>query len=60
MTLETAIIILMIAIAGIMLILKFMNKKSATRKICLTVLSLIAIVMSLYILACFILVSGID
>lgn len=60
MTLETAIILLMIAIAGIMLILKFMNKKSATRKIYLTVLSLIAIVMSLYILACFILVSGID
>lgn len=60
MTLETAIILLIIAIAGIVLALKFMHKKSAIRKICLTVLSLIAIVMSLYILACFILVSGID
>lgn len=60
MTLETAIILLIIAIAGIVLTLKFAHKKSVMRKICLIILSLAVVLMSLYILAGFILILGID
>ena len=43
MTLETAVILLILAVAGIVLTLKFLRKKPKLRIICLILLSLIAL-----------------
>ena len=44
MTLETAIILLILAVAGIVLTAKFLQKKPRLRILCLVMLSLIAVV----------------
>ena len=49
MTLETAVILLILAVAGIVLTLKFLCKKPKLRMICLVLLSLIALILSGYI-----------
>lgn len=49
MTLETAIILLILAVAGIVLTAKFLQKKPKLRIICLVLLSLIALVLVGYI-----------
>ena len=49
MTLETAVILLILAVAGIVLTFKFLRKKPKLRIICLVLLSLIALVLVGYI-----------
>ena len=49
MTLETAVILLILAVAGIVLTLKFLRKKPKLRIICLILLSLIALILAGYI-----------
>ena len=49
MTLETAVILLILAVAGIVLKLKFLRKKPKLRIICLILLSLIALILAGYI-----------
>ena len=49
MTLETAVILLILAVAGIVLTFKFLRKKPKLRIICLVLLSLIALVLAGYI-----------
>ena len=49
MTLETALILLILAVAGIVLTFKFLRKKPKLRIICLVLLSLIALVLVGYI-----------
>lgn len=49
MTLETAVILLVLAVAGIVLTLKFLRKKPKLRIICLILLSLIALILAGYI-----------
>ena len=49
MTLETAVIMLILAVAGIVLTLKFLRKKPKLRIICLILLSLIALSLAGYI-----------
>ena len=46
MTLETAVILLILAVAGIVLTLKFLRKKPKLRIICLILLSLIALILA--------------
>ncbi|MGN1340703.1 MAG: hypothetical protein ACI4WS_10455 [Oscillospiraceae bacterium] len=49
MTLETAVILLVLAVAGIVLVIKFLRKKPKLRIICLALLSLIALILVGYI-----------
>ena len=49
MTLETAVILLILAVAGIVLTFKFLRKKLKLRIICLILLSLIALILAGYI-----------
>ena len=49
MMLETALILLILAVAGIVLTLKFLRKKPKLRIICLILLSLIALILAGYI-----------
>ena len=49
MTLETALILLGLAVVGIVLTLKFLRKKPKLRIICLILLSLIALILAGYI-----------
>ena len=49
MTLETALILLGLAVVGIVLTAKFLRKKSKLRIICLVLLSLIALILAGYI-----------
>ena len=49
MTLETALILLILAVAGIVLTLKFLRKKPKLRIICFILLSLIALILAGYI-----------
>lgn len=49
MTLETAVILLVLAVAGIVLTLKLLRKKPKLRIICLILLSLIALSLAGYI-----------
>ena len=49
MTLETALILLILAVAGIVLTFKFLRKKPKLRIICLILLSLIALILAGYI-----------
>ena len=49
MTLESAIWLLVLAVAGIVLALRYLRKKPKLRIICIVLLSLIALVLSGYI-----------
>ena len=49
MTLETAVILLILAVAGIVLTFKFLRKKPKLRIICLVLLSVIAMILAAYI-----------
>lgn len=49
MTLGTAVILLVLAVAGIVLTFKFLRKKPKLRIICLVLLSLVALVLVGYI-----------
>ena len=49
MTLETAVILLVLAVVGIVLTFKFLRKKLKLRIICLILLSLIALILAGYI-----------
>ena len=49
MTPQTAVILLILAVAGIVLKLKFLRKKPKLRIICLILLSLIALILAGYI-----------
>ena len=49
MTLETASILLVLAVAGIVLVFRYLRKKPKLRKICLVLLSLIALLLAGYI-----------
>ena len=49
MTLGTAVLLLVLAVAGIVLTLKFLRKKPKLRIICLILLSLIALILAGYI-----------
>ena len=49
MTLETAIWLLVLAVAGIVLALRYLRKKPKLRIICIVLLSLIALVLAGYI-----------
>lgn len=49
MTLETALILLGLAVAGIVLTFKFLRKKPKLRIVCLVLLSLIALILAGYI-----------
>ena len=49
MTLETALILLGLAVVGIVLTIKFLRKKPKLRIVCLVLLSLIAMVLVGYI-----------
>ena len=49
MTLETALILLGLAVVGIVLTIKFLRKKPKLRIICLILLSLIALILAGYI-----------
>ena len=49
MTLETAVILLVLAVAGIVLVIKFLRKKPKLRIICLILLSIIVLILVGYI-----------
>lgn len=49
MTLETAVILLAVAVAGIVLVIKFLRNKPKLRIICIVLLSLIALILAAYI-----------
>ena len=49
MTLETAILLLALAVAGIVLVYKYLRKKPKLRIICIVLLSLIALILAGYI-----------
>lgn len=49
MTLEMAILLLVVAVAGIMLIFRYMREKPKLRIVCLVLLSLIVLVLVGYI-----------
>ena len=49
MTLETAVFLLVLAVAGIVLAFRYLRKKPKLRIICLVLLSLIALVLAGYI-----------
>ena len=49
MTLETAVLLLALAVLGFVLIYKYLRKKPKLRIICLVLLSLIALVLAGYI-----------
>lgn len=49
MTLETAVILLALAVAGIVLAFRYLRKKPKLRIICIVLLSLIALVLAGYI-----------
>ncbi len=49
MTLEIAVILLVLAVAGIVLVIKFLRKKPKLRIICLVLLSLTVLVLVGYI-----------
>ena len=49
MTLEMAVLLLVVAVAGIVLVYKFLRKKQKLRIACIVLLSLIALALSCYI-----------
>ena len=49
MTLETAVILLILAVAGLVLTFKFLRKKPKLRIICVVLLSSIALILAGYI-----------
>ena len=49
MTLEMAVLLLVVAVAGIVLVYKFLRKKPKLRIACIVLLSLIALVLAGYI-----------
>ena len=49
MTLGTAVLLLALAVAGIVLAFRYLRKKPKLRIICLVLLSLIALVLAVYI-----------
>ena len=49
MTLGTAVLLLALAVAGIVLVYKFLRKKTKLRIACIVLLSLIALALSCYI-----------
>ena len=59
MTLETAILLLAVALAGIVLDLRYMRKKPKLRIILLILLSLIALILAVYIGLIFIFLDAI-
>lgn len=60
MTLYAAIILLILAVAGIVLVFLFLRKKPKLRIICLVVLSLIALALVGYIALCAIFIYAIQ
>ena len=49
MTLETAVILLVLAVAGIVLAINFLRKKPKLRIICIVLLSIIVLLLAVYI-----------
>ena len=60
MTLYVAIILLILAVAGIVLVFRFLRKKPKLRIICLVLLSLIALALIGYIAMCAIFIYAIQ
>ena len=48
MTLDVAILLLVLAVAGIVLVSRLLRKKPRLRKVCLVLLSVIALALALY------------
>lgn len=59
MTLETALILFVLAAAGLWLTFKYMRNKPKLRIICLVLLSLITLALLGYIVLCFIFIDAI-
>ena len=59
MTLETAVFLLVLAVAGIVLAFRYLRKKPKLRIICLVLLSLIVLVLAVYIGLIFLLLDAI-
>ena len=60
MTLEMAVLLLVMAAAGIVLVYKFLRKKPKLRIACIVLLSLIALALAVYIGLVFILLDAIQ
>lgn len=60
MTLEMAVLLLVVAAAGIVLVYKFLRKKPKLRIACIVLLSLIALALAVYIGLVFILLDAIQ
>ena len=60
MTLETAVILLVLAVVGIVMVIKFLRKKPKLRIICLVLLSLIVLVLAGYIALTLIFVDAVS
>ena len=59
MTLGTAILLLVLALAGIVLAYKFLLKKPKLRIVCIVLLSLIALILACYIGLTFIFIDAV-
>lgn len=59
MTLGMAVLLLIVAVAGIVMVFRFLRNKPKLRIICLVLLSLIALALLGYIVLCFIFIDAI-